>query len=373
MNLLNTNHLTNFDFEALTARYDWLQIMKNCPQSPIHHAEGNVWIHTGMVMQELLNSPNFKSYTQKEQLVLFASCLLHDVAKPICTEISATGEITSAGHARMGEGVSRRILTWEDYSITLAERELICQLVRYHGLPLWFLEKQNPEEYVIRASYRCNMRLLYEVAMADVKGRICENKPNVIEKVELFKMFCEDLGCWDTPKKFASEHTRFQYFQKEGEGISPDFPLFDDTHGTVYMMCGVPGSGKDTYIQKKLHHLPQVSLDNIRKELDISFKDNQGLVIQTAENYCKIHLRKREDFVFNATNITRQLRKKWVDLFSDYKAKIVIIFINISLQKAIVQNRQRTEEKLLKDKVIENYFEKFELPDLTECYAIHIL
>ncbi len=370
MSILNPNNITNFDFEALTKKYDWLQNMQNCPQSPVHHAEGDVWIHTQMVMNELIKNPNFKKYLPKEQIILFASCLLHDVAKPMCTEISfTTGEITSAGHARMGEGVSRKILTWED-DISLQDRETICQLVRYHGLPLWFFEKNNPEEYVIRASYKVSMQLLYEVALADVRGRICENQHEVLEKVELFKMFCQELNCWKNPKPFASDYTRFQYFHKEGEGISPDFPLFDDSRGTVYMMCGVPGSGKDTYIRKNLASLSQVSLDNVRKELDIDFRDNQGLVIQTAENACKVHLRKKEDFVFNATNITRQLRKKWIDLFADYKAKIVIVFINSSLKQALAQNRQRTAEKLLKDNVIEQYFQKFELPDLTECYEI---
>lgn len=371
MTLFSPQHLTNFDYEALTQQHDWIANLKDCPQSPIHHAEGDVWIHTKMVVEQLLQNPNFKNYSPQQQSILFVSCLLHDVAKPICTAIHpTTGEITSAGHARMGEGVSRRILTQIAPDISLQNREMICQLVRYHGLPLWFFDKKNPEEYVIRASYRADMQLLYEVAMADVLGRECEGKKGLIEKVELFKMFCQELNCWTQPKPFASNHTRFQYFLKEGEGISPDFPLFDDSRGTVYMMCGVPGSGKDFYIQQHLKHLPVVSLDHIRRELGIGFKDNQGLVIQTAESECKIHLRKKSDFVFNATNITRQLRQKWIGLFADYKAKIVIVLISLPLKQAILQNREREGEKLLKDKVIEGYFQKFELPDLTECYEI---
>ena len=29
--------------------FDWVRALASCPQDPIHHAEGDVWIHTRMI------------------------------------------------------------------------------------------------------------------------------------------------------------------------------------------------------------------------------------------------------------------------------------------------------------------------------------
>ncbi len=73
-----------------------------CPQSPIHHAEGDVWKHTKMVMEVMLQSLEFKCLPQPSKRVLFLAGLLHDIGKPARTKIDQDGEITSFGHSRTG-------------------------------------------------------------------------------------------------------------------------------------------------------------------------------------------------------------------------------------------------------------------------------
>ncbi len=71
-------------WEALQV-FDWVRVLKDCPQDPIHHAEGDVWIHTQMVMETLSAMPAFRALPLVDQQAAWLGCLLHDVAKPQTT------------------------------------------------------------------------------------------------------------------------------------------------------------------------------------------------------------------------------------------------------------------------------------------------
>ncbi len=43
-----------FSWDAVTGLFGFLKELEDCPQDPIHHAEGNVGIHTRMVIKELI-------------------------------------------------------------------------------------------------------------------------------------------------------------------------------------------------------------------------------------------------------------------------------------------------------------------------------
>ena len=78
------------------------------------------------------------------------------------------------------------------------------------------------------------------------------------------------------------------------------------------------GTGKDTYLQRNHQDHPVVSLDDIRRTHKIAPNNTKanGKVLQLAKEVMKSYLRKRQPFVFNATNIIQQLRKQWIDLFA---------------------------------------------------------
>lgn len=44
--------MTFGDWQSLR-HFTWVEALRDCPQGPIQQAEGNVWIHTGMVLEEL--------------------------------------------------------------------------------------------------------------------------------------------------------------------------------------------------------------------------------------------------------------------------------------------------------------------------------
>ena len=54
--------------------------------------------------------------------------------------------------------------------------------------------------------------------------------------------------------------------------------MYDDTWGEVILMCGLPGTGKDTWIRENCPDLPVVSLDEIRKEMKLSKAKDGSLV-----------------------------------------------------------------------------------------------
>jgi hypothetical protein len=141
---------------------------------------------------------------------------LHDAGKPTCTISDQTGTISSRGHARKGEQIARCLL-WTGDELTapflLVPRETIATLVRLHGLPLQFLDKDMPERALISASQRIRMDHLAILAEADVRGRICADQDELLTRIALFRELCQELACYRTPRPFATPHSRFVYFQ----------------------------------------------------------------------------------------------------------------------------------------------------------------
>jgi predicted kinase len=134
------------------------------------------------------------------------------------------------------------------------------------------------------------------------------------------------------------------------------------------MMCGLPGAGKDTWLAQCRPTLPVVSLDAIREDFDVDATDNQGQVIQEARERCRQHLRAGTNFAFNATNVTTSVRKKWIDLFAGYGARIELVHVEPPLATVLRQNSQRPDP--VPSNVIHKLAAKMEVPDITECHEI---
>lgn len=128
-------------WSALRQRFSWVEEMHHTPQDPEHHGEGDVGVHTEMVLNALITLPEFQQLPAQQQEVLWAAALLHDVEKR-STTVQENGRIQSPGHARRGELTARQIL-WRDIPTPFVLREQIVALVRLHGLPLWLLERRN--------------------------------------------------------------------------------------------------------------------------------------------------------------------------------------------------------------------------------------
>ncbi len=357
------------DWEQLEANFSWLREMREVPQDPIWHAEGDVLTHTKMVVKELLALPAFQDLDQQSQYILFTAALLHDVEKRSCTSrelIEGVERIVSPRHAQKGEYTARQIL-YQDIPTPFALREQICKLVRLHGLPLWAIDKRHPAKEVIRASLSVDTAHLALLAKADVLGRISNDQEEMLLRIEMFEDLCRANHCFGQARHFASDYGRFLYLNREE--MSPDYEPFDDRKFTVHVMCALPGSGKDTYI-KRHFELPILSLDDIRRahKIDPTDKKGNGRVIQMGKEQAKVWMRKRQSFVFNATNITKDMRSRWISLFTDYSAKVKIIYIEVPYRQLLKQNQHRPHP--VPQSVIHRLIRKLEIPTPTEAHEI---
>lgn len=354
------------DWPALN-QLDWVQNLAGTPQSPVHHAEGDVWIHTRMVMEALLSLPGYQALPEPKRSILFLATLAHDIAKPICTQVEPNGAITSPRHAVKGRNLIRQAIFQENPGpVPFAAREEIAQLVRYHGLPLWFLEKPDLQATVLKASILCDLQLLALLAEADVIGRICPDKQELLDRVELFREYCKEQGVWDSPWQFTGGHQRFMYFQRPENG--PFYEPFDDFRCEVILMCGLPGAGKDTWVAKNANGLPIISLDQMREDMEIEHREAQGLLINTAKERAKEYLRRGQSFIWNATNIIPSIRHSLIELFHSYRARVRIVYVEVPYSQLMRQNANR--EAKVPDNVMRQMIRKWEVPEIWEAVEV---
>lgn len=358
------------NWELIESSFSWVQDMKGVPQDEEWHAEGDVFTHTKMVVEALVKLPEYSSLNEQDKHILFASALLHDVEKRSTTTtevIDGRTRIVSPRHAKKGEFTVRRLL-YTEIITPFVIREQIAKLVRLHGLPLWAIQKKDPNKEVINASLVVNTKHLSMLARADILGRICLDQEEILLRIELFNELCRDNDCFGKERSFESDYGRFLYLNKSE--TSPDYVPFDDLAFEVVVMCALPGSGKDTFIERNLE-LPILSLDQIRREHKIlpTDKKKNGRVIQMGKEKAKEFMREKQSFVFNATNITSDMRSKWISLFVEYGARVKIVYIEVPYRQLLSQNKNR--EYVVPEKVVEAMIGKLEIPVPKEAHEIH--
>ena len=342
--------------------------MATCNQDAQWHAEGDVWTHTKMVCAELERLADWPSLDRAAQLKLLFTGLFHDAGKPATTVLEPdTGRTRSPKHALVGTEIARRVL--RELECDLITREEITALVRFHGRPPFLLEKENPEHEVISLSWQVNNRMLYLFALADTRGRQAKEMTRPEENLHLWKLVAEERSCFDQPYAFVNDHARFLFYRDQLSSLH--YTPHEDYRCTVTLMSGFPGAGKDTWLARHRPSLPVVSLDAVRAELDVGATDNQGTVIQSAREQCREHLRSGQNFAFNATNITRQIRQRWIDLFADYGARIEIVYLEPPVTTILAQNKRRANP--VPSSVIMRLVEKLEPPTLMECHSLNIV
>ena len=124
---------------------------------------------------------------------------------------------------------------------------------------------------------------------------------------------------------------------------------------TVYVMCGVPASGKTYYAKNTLmnnilHHRVYISSDDIREEIcgDAQDQTKNQEVFKLFYNRARKAVREGSDVVLDATHLTRRSRQKCRERFKDLDCKFIVVQLTTPVGKAIRRNKNR-------DRVVPSY------------------
>lgn len=404
-NIWNGNNISLVSWTDLSF-FPELEALKATSQDSQWHSEGNAFVHTDMVLAESVNViPEIVGHCQNAANILRMSCLLHDIEKPQTTIFdSSIGHIIAPGHERLGGIISRYLL--HETNIAPEDRRTISQLVATHHLVKRSAKNINIYKldsiaFLERLAERVDTKLLWALEMANIKGRICQDRQQQIEYVELFQLFCEEIGVfgkkptpWFDKRELNSipfeDELVLDYALKEthrrrltGQLSDPyqaktfcwELAKRNSTPIEVIITVGVAGSGKSSAIEK-LHDYTIISTDGIRKELygDESIQGDVT-VFQIAEKRLKEQLRKSwvegGKVVYDATNVIPDFRKKIVDLCHDYGAYVSLWVFDISKEELKRRNKQRARQ--VPDEVIDKQCAKFEWVLPEEAHEIRII
>lgn len=351
------------DWSAIWPLWPELAELDTCPQDVMHHAEGNVGTHTRMVVEALVGDPHWQSMPLQRASQLFWAAVLHDVGKPACTK-TEDGRITSRGHSATGARMARTLLWHADAPFDW--REGICGLISTHQAPFWLINREDPDRMAAELSWVCNTADLCLHARADARGRICADQSRLLEAVDLAALQFSETGCFGSAYAFANDESRVAAFTRPDRTLS--HAAHEEHTCTATLMCGLPGSGKDSWIAQNAQGRPVISLDDMRRAAGIKHGQNQGRIIQAAREAARGYLRSGTDFIWNATNLTRTTRTMLLGLFRDYGARTEIAYIEVPPSMLFEQNAGR--EDAVPRKALENHVNRLEVPTRIEAHRL---
>jgi tRNA nucleotidyltransferase (CCA-adding enzyme) len=171
-----------YDLGVVEQLFPELASLVGVPQEPEWHPEGDVDVHTLMVVDEARKLIDDLPYAKKVVVMLGALC--HDFGKPPTTKFF-DGRWRSHAHDEAGVEPTNSFLdklgiyTLDGYDA----RGQIIQLVRYHLLPGMFYKSPPGDGAFRRLARKVEPDLLYRVAKADSLGR----NPEWLPKEKWFK------------------------------------------------------------------------------------------------------------------------------------------------------------------------------------------
>lgn len=257
--------------------------MKNTQQSPRWHMEGTAFDHTIQTVDNMTIFVIEESdcRTLHECRLLMLSALFHDIGKPSTTFLGEKdNQWHSYGHDVVGSRIVREMLwDWDIY-----DREYIAHMVRYHMEPLFFLKSKDPVASVNKITQILPYRDIYLLKMADLEASVQDpqysTKDADREIVAKFYEIGKELNnvSWLSCLKHFPERMNPEinnWVGCSGSLRATNPYVNDDTLVDIHVMIGLPGSGKNTYIDylkektpiNKKGNLVELSRDDIRVEL----------------------------------------------------------------------------------------------------------
>ena len=161
-----------FELGVVQQLFPELAALVGCPQEPDWHPEGDVWVHTLLVIDQARARTNGLGRPQQLALMLGAVC--HDFGKPATTALS-DGRIRSYNHEEAGVPPAEAFLdrlnvhSIEGYDV----RRHVLGLVAQHLKPgMWYKVRDEVGDGAFRRlANKVDLELLARLAKADCLGR----------------------------------------------------------------------------------------------------------------------------------------------------------------------------------------------------------
>lgn len=113
------------DWGVILECYPELFALHECPQEAQFHPEGDVWIHTLMVLDQAARLGREREFSPLQRLQLGLAALLHDLGKPSTTR-RESGRITAHGHELAGLKPARQWFERHSFGEPIALAVLDC-------------------------------------------------------------------------------------------------------------------------------------------------------------------------------------------------------------------------------------------------------
>ena len=160
------------DLDVVRRLFPEVEALVDCPQEPDWHPEGDVWVHTLMVIDEARQRIDDLEHPQRVTVMLGAVC--HDLGKPPTTAV-IDGRIRSMDHEQAGVAPATSLLdrlnvhTLDGFDV----RRQVLGIVAHHLKPLAFAKAvpRAGDGAFRRLALKVDLELLARVAESDCRGR----------------------------------------------------------------------------------------------------------------------------------------------------------------------------------------------------------
>lgn len=142
----------------------------------------------------------------------------------------------------------------------------------------------------------------------------------------------------------------------------------------LIMMCGLPTSGKSTYVKNLPSYYSSIILstdDYIEEEAkrqNLTYNQIFEQTIDDATKELELQLQYAIEYqksvIYDQTNLTVKTRKKKLSRFPDSYKKTAVYSV-IALEEALKRNRNR-EGKFIPESVLKRMYQQFTVPTLEE-------
>jgi tRNA nucleotidyltransferase (CCA-adding enzyme) len=160
------------DLGVIARLFPEIHALVRCEQEPEWHPEGDVWVHTLMVIDQART--RIDDLDRSRQIVIMLGAVCHDLGKPLTTAF-IDGRIRSIDHEQAGVAPATAVLdrlnihTIDGFDV----RKQILGIVAHHLKPGMFRQSPTPvsDGAFRRLAEKVDLELLARLAKSDCLGR----------------------------------------------------------------------------------------------------------------------------------------------------------------------------------------------------------